>query len=181
MAIVLGFLMEIIVLAARGSTTSTLVRDTLAKVSWSAIVCFGVAVGATASAKLRASAMGIAGFFAAPAGFAVARIVQKALSQASGSAGSESILGVVLLASLKALEYGGFGLVTGWMSSDGMNRAAHYVVAGAFTGLYFGSLITTVVTAGTAARVLPLALNEILFPIGCAMVLFVSGLLARSD
>lgn len=179
MAIVLGFVMEIIVLAA-GASKSALLRDTLAKVSWSAVVCFGVAVGATASAKLRASAMSLAGIFAAPAGFAVARIVQKALSQAAGSS-SESLIGVVLLASLKALEYGGFGLVTGWMSSDGMTRAAHYVTAGAFTGLYFGSLITTVVTAGTAARVLPLALNEILFPIGCAMVLFVSGLLARSD
>jgi hypothetical protein len=180
MAILLGVTMEIIVLAVRGSATATLLRDTLSKVAWSAIVCFGVAVGATASAKLRSSSMGLAGFVSAPAAFAVARIVQKALSQASSST-SESLWSVALLALLKALEYGGFGLVTGWMSGGGMTRAMHYASAGALTGVYFGTLITSVVTAGSAARVLPLALNEILFPIGCAMVLFVSGLLARTD
>jgi hypothetical protein len=180
MAIALGFLMEVIVLAARGSSSATLVRDTLSKVAWSSIVCFGVAIGATAAAKLRAPAMGIAGFFAAPAAFMVARIVQKALSQASSSA-SESLRDVALLALLKGLEYGGFGLITGWMSSDGLTHVAHYATTGAFTGLYFGGLITTVIAAGGAARIVPLALNEILFPIGCAMVLFISGLLARTD
>jgi len=180
MAIVLGLVMELIVLAARGSSASTLVRDTLSKVAWSSIVCFGVAIGAAASAKMRSPAMAVAGFFSAPAGFAVARIVQKALSQAAGSS-SESLKGVALLALLKALEYGGFGLVTGWLSNDRMTRAPHYATTGAFTGLYFGGLITTVVAAGSKARIVPLALNEILFPIGCAMVLYVSGMLARND
>jgi hypothetical protein len=179
MAIILGIVMELIVLAARGSSASTLVRDTLSKVAWSSIVCFGVAAGAAASSKMRSSTMAVAGFFSAPAGFAVARIVQKALSQAGSS--SESLKGVALLALLKALEYGGFGLVTGWLSSDKMTRAPHYATTGAFTGLYFGGLITTVVAAGSKARIVPLALNEILFPIGCAMVLYVSGLLARND
>ncbi len=172
--------MEIIVLAARGSTTATLVRDTLGKVAWSTIVCFGVAVGAATSAKMRAASMSVAGFLAAPAAFAVARIVQKALSQAMSSS-SGSTRDVVLLALLKALEYGGFGLVMGWLSSEGITRAYHYAIAGAITGLYFGGLITAVVTAGSKAKVFPVALNEMLFPVGCAMVLFISGLLARNE
>jgi len=181
MAILLGMLMEVIALAAGGSSSAVFVRDTLSKVSWSAIVCFGVAAGAAAArSNLRAASMSLAGFFAAPAGFAVARIVQKVLSQTSAmSAGS--LKDVTLLALLKALEYGGFGLVTGWLSGEGFKRAPSYAAVGAITGLYFGGLITTVLVAGGAPRVLPVALNEILFPIGCAMVLFVSGLLARND
>jgi len=180
MAIVLGLLMEIIALAAHGSSTATLVRDTVGKIAWSSIVCFGVAVGATSSAKLRATSMAVAGFLSAPAGFAVARIVQKALSQAMGST-SGSTRDVVLLALLKGLEYGGFGLVTGWLSSEGMSRAYHYAIAGAMTGIYFGGLITVVSAAGGTVKVFPLALNEMLFPIGCAMVLFISGLLAARN
>ena len=180
MAIVLGLVMQLIVFAARGSSPATFLRDTSGKIAWSAIVCFGVAVGATASAKLRSASMGLAGLLSAPAAFAVARIVQKALSQAAGSSGGP-LKDVLLLALLKALEYGGFGLVTGWLSSEAISRPHHYAVAGALTGLYFGGLITVVAVAGGTARVLPVALNEMLFPIGCAMVLFVSGLLARND
>jgi|SRR6185436_4801009 len=179
-AVLLGIAMEIIVLAAGGSSTATLLRDTLGKVAWSTIVCFGVAVGAASSAKVRAPSMSLAGFLSAPAAFAVARIVQKALSQAMGSS-SGSTRDVVLLALLKALEYGGFGLVMGWLSSEGMNRAYHYAIAGAITGLYFGGLITVVTAASAKVKVFPLALNEMLFPIGCAMVLFISGLLARNE
>ena len=179
MAVVLGLVMQIIILAARGSSKATLLPDTSQKIAWSAIVCFGVAVGATASAKLRSTAMGLAGLLSAPAAFAIARIVQKALSSAAGSSGGQ-FRDVLLLALLKALEYGGFGLATGWLSSDDISRAHHYAIVGALTGLYFGGIITTVAAAG-GARVLPIALNEMLFPIGCAMVLFVSGLLARND
>jgi len=180
MAVLLGIAMELITLAARGSSTATLVRDTVGKIAWSSIVCFGVAVGAASSAKLRARSMAVAGFLSAPAAFAIARIVQKALSQAMGSA-SGSTRDVVLLALLKTLEYGGFGLVTGWLSSEGMSRVHYYAVAGAITGIYFGGLITVVAAAGGTVKVLPLALNEMLFPIGCAMVLFISGMLARSE
>lgn len=179
MAIVLGLVMQLLVLAVRGSSRATLIPDTSQKIAWSAIVCFGVAVGATASARFRSAAMGLAGLLSAPAAFAIARIVQKALSAAAGSGGA--FRDVLFLALLKALEYGGFGLATGWLSSAGMTRAHHYAITGALTGLFFGSIITAVVTAGGTARMLPLALNEILFPIGCAMVLFVSGLLARND
>jgi len=67
------------------------------------------------------------------------------------------------------------------MSSDGMTRGTYFAVAGALTGLYFGTLITAVVAAGANARILPLAISEILFPVGCAMVLYVSGLFAHKE
>ena len=179
MAIVLGIIMQLLVFATRGSSTATFLRDTGGKIAWSSIVCFGVAVGASASAKLRTRAMGLAGFISAPVAFAVARIVQKALSQAASSGGP--LRDVLLLALLKALEYGGFGLVTGWLSSEGFSRAQHYVITGAVTGVFFGGLITAVINAGTGAKALPIAMNEVLFPIGCSMVLYLSGLLARND
>src|SRR5688572_14493000 len=103
MAVVLGLLMQLLVLAARGSSMARLLPDTSQKVAWSAIVCFGVAVGATASAQLRSAVMGLAGFLSAPAAFAIARIVQKSLSSAAGSSGGP-LADVLLLTSLKALE-----------------------------------------------------------------------------
>lgn len=176
MAIVLGVIMEVIALLA-GASAATLVRDTLQKVAWSSLVCFGVAIGAAAASHARATAMGLAGFLAAPVAFAVVRILQKAFSSASGAASSGVAL-VVLIALLKAAEYGSFGMITGWLSTERFEHAWPYVIAGALIGLYFGGLVTVITVVGARASALPLALNEILFPIGCALVLFASRLLA---
>jgi hypothetical protein len=182
MAIVLGVLMEVIVLLS-GGARNALVRDTLSKVAWSSIVCFGVAVGASASSKLRSSRsalMGLAGLIAAPAAFATARAVHKAFTFSTGNAGGEALPVVLLLAVMKAAEYGAFGMLVGWLAGENFDRAWHYAVAGGLTGLYFGALIATVTVAG-GVNGTPLLLNEVLFPIGCALVLFASRLLSAEQ
>lgn len=177
MAILLGAVMEVLVLAA-GGTVRSVVRDAVPKIAWSSIVCFGVALGA-AAAKKRAAAMSIAGFFSAPAAFATARVLQKSLSFAGSNAASAGAGVVVLLALIKAAEYAGFGLVTGWLSDESVEHAPAYLTAGALTGLYFGGLIVAA-SAADGVKLLPLAVNEMIFPVGCAVVLYASRLLARA-
>jgi hypothetical protein len=77
MSIGLGVAMELIlVLLAAGFGKSPAVEavaaDTVQKVSWSSLVCIGLAVGTTAS-KLRLPLMGLAGLLAAPFAFNTAR------------------------------------------------------------------------------------------------------------
>ncbi|MEO8382212.1 MAG: hypothetical protein ABI779_21300 [Acidobacteriota bacterium] len=180
MAIVLGMVMEVIVLVA-GGPLQTIVRDTLVKVAWSSIVCFGVAAGAAAAQKVRVPVMGLAGLFAAPAGFAVARVVQKAFSFGVAQSGGDKMSIVLLLATMKAGEYLAFGLITGWLASERFERAWQYALAGALTGLYFGGLIATVTTSTGRGSAVPVVANEVLFPVGCALVLFASKMLTAHD
>ena len=180
MAIALGVLMEVLVLLSGGAKNAIL-RDTLSKVTWSSIVCFGVAAGASASTKLKTSAMGVAGLFAAPAAFITARVVHKAFTVAAASGAGDKTGVVLLLAAMKAAEYAAFGMITGWLAGERFYRGWHYAIAGAFTGLYFGVLIATVTTAGSGASRVPMIVNEVLFPVGCALVLFASRLLTSED
>ncbi len=180
MAIVLGVLMEVLVLLSGGAQNAIL-RDTLSKVAWSSVVCFGVAVGAAASAKFRAPAMGLAGLLAAPAAFATARVVHKAFTFAAGKAVSEPMSIVLLVATMKGAEYAAFGMLTGWLASESFERAWHYALAGGLTGLYFGGLIATVTAAGGSGKLFPITVNEVLFPVGCALVLFASSLLTAEQ
>jgi len=180
MAILLGVTMQVIVLLAGGST-KTILRDTLSKVAWSSIVCFGVAAGAAAASKNRVRLMGLAGLIAAPAAFAAARVVHKAFTFGAGNAAGERMAIVLLLAGMKAGEYFTFGLVTGWLATERFDRAWHYATVGALTGLYFGGLIATVTAGGGRVSPIPVIANEVLFPVGCALVLFASKMLTASE
>ena len=68
----------------------------------------------TAAAKMRAPAMGLAGFIAAPLGFSIARFLQRVIGQAlrvAVAAAAPSLFVVVLL---KAIEYASLGTIIGW-------------------------------------------------------------------
>ena len=180
MAILLGVLMEVIVLLAGGSL-KTILRDTLSKVAWSSIVCLGVAAGASVAGKIRMPLMGLAGLIAAPAAFASAKAVHKAFTFGAANAAGDPISIVLLLAGMKGGEYLAFGLVTGWLACERFEKAWHYVIAGALTGLYFGGLIATVTLSSGKGTALPVVANEVLFPVGCALVLFTSRMLTTDE
>ncbi|MDQ4127140.1 MAG: hypothetical protein M3151_04190 [Actinomycetota bacterium] len=60
---------------------SPLVAELVGGVSWSFIVCIGLAVGTTIP-KMRVPAMGILGFLAAPLAFEVSRVLHKGTLEA---------------------------------------------------------------------------------------------------
>lgn len=190
MAIALGVLMQVLTLAAvkiaggKDPALGILFRDTLQKISWSTLVCVGLAVGAAAQ-RARAAWMGLMGLLAAPLGFVSARMVQKGITQALDLTPVEQIAIGVLIAvlALKALEYGALGL---WLYRLGTRERGLWPHAGAglAAGLTFGAAVVAVLYFSAdprppAARVAALAANELIFPIGCSIVLYAAQLLGK--
>src|SRR5215218_1258700 len=147
LSIGLGLVLEVLllVLAAYsgtgGSTPKPFVSDLVQKVSWSFIVCVGLAFGSTAG-KARAGVMGLLGLISAPVAFNVARALHKGASQALGLAGAAGGLSPFVLAGLKAIEYGVLGAALGTLGKrrEGASLGAH-LGAGAAIGITFGGTI----------------------------------------
>lgn len=189
LSICLGLALEVVllVLAAftntAGDTPKPFISDLAQKVSWSFIVCVGLAFGSTAN-KAREGIMGALGLLAAPAGFAAARAMHKAVNGALGVAGNAIAPNLVLLVGgLKGAQYALFGVVLGWIMKRAFGLKAH-VAAGLAFGLTFGlAIVAATVRAAPAAvpliDVLARGINEVLFPVGCALVLYASGVLAK--
>ncbi|HWN42531.1 MAG TPA: hypothetical protein VNW71_09930 [Thermoanaerobaculia bacterium] len=189
LSICLGLALEVVllVLAAftntAGDSPKPFISDLAHKVSWSFIVCVGLAFGSTAS-KAREGIMGALGLLAAPAGFTAARAVHKAVNGALGVAGKAMAPNLVLLVGgLKGVQYALFGVVLGWITKRAFGLKAH-LAAGLAFGLTFGlAIVATTVRA--SANPVPLvdvaarAINEVLFPVGCSLVLYASGVLAK--
>ena len=190
MAVLLGLGMEALLvllvlgfgsLPGVGATVADLVRQ----VSWSVFVCVGLAVGAAVS-KLRVPLMGVLGLLAAPTAFAVARSLHQSAAQALEVSGtlSSSHVSVVVIALLKGLEYGCLGIIIGWVGRRVWGGAFAHVVAGLAVGVVFGGAIVSLTYAAApeplpTAQVVSQAVNEVLFPVGCALVLFVAAAVAR--
>src|SRR5947209_396200 len=183
LAILVGCGLELLLLlVASGLGTlhglKPFVADLTQKISWSVIVCVGIALG-SAAAKAQEAMMGLLGFISAPVGFYAARAIHKGVTQALGMA-SQAGGAAIGLALLKAVEYGVFGLALYWVQKRAWGVLAH-------VGMGFG--IGAVFGAGVLALTgthLPLAamvsreINEIFFPIGCALVIYSTEVIKKS-
>jgi hypothetical protein len=182
LAILLGFAMEALLLlfaAGFGSLPGLkpIAADLVRQVSWSTIVCVGLALG-TAVSKARAPLMGILGLLAAPLAFTVSRSIHQGAVKTLEIAGSGADAPpVLLLAVLKAVEYACLGLAIGWIGRRAWGGLSAHVATGLVLGLVFGSTIVALTyqmspeppaTAALVSR----GVNEILFPVGCSLVLF---------
>ncbi|MDX2200655.1 MAG: hypothetical protein SF069_16990 [Phycisphaerae bacterium] len=193
MAIVLGFVMQILASAAawiggKEPQLKEFLAEGAAKISWSTIVCVGLALG-TAASKMRTESTGLAGFLAAPAGFIAARTTQKSTSQAFGMTAPAAIAtGIfVTILLLKAAEYASLGALLARLGEKPKATLGSFLGVGLMIGLLFGTVILLVfyyggVQAGKpmpTPRLLAQAVNEIVFPIGCSFVIYASGAFAK--
>ena len=188
LAILLGLLMEVLLVALGGALGDVLglrplVADLVRSVSWSVFVCVGLAVG-TAVTKARVPLMGFLGLFSAPLAFEASRALHKGTLEAlavSGGAGEG--LAPLLVALIKGLEYGCLGVGIGWVSQRRWGGAAAHVAVGLLVGLVFGGLELSFAMRATppppAADLFAGGLNDVLFPVGCALVLFSAGVLGK--
>ncbi|MCL4678876.1 MAG: hypothetical protein KJ017_09840 [Alphaproteobacteria bacterium] len=183
LSILLGLFMQLLMLIVAAyfknePALETIVADLVQKVSWSTLVCSGVAVG-MAAGKMRPQAMGIAGLIAAPVAFYTAKVLHKSASQALAIAGQTAVGGPspLLIVGLKALEYALLGLLIGLLGKKPTSTLAQHALAGLAIGLVFGGTIVYLMVTmapepipalGIASR----CINEIIFPVGCAIVLF---------
>ncbi len=184
LAILLGLSVQILVLAAKivaggQSNRLQLIVDVASGVTWSALVCSGVAIG-TVLSRHRAAMMGLLGLVSAPVAWAAAKGVQR---------GVQSMLGVPVetigplvyqVGAAKTLEYALLGILLGRLVRTPSSTLARHMLTGLLVGLVFGSLILMLnhvhasSTGGglPAVRIVAICVNELLFPIGCATVIY---------
>jgi hypothetical protein len=185
LAILLGLLLQLaLLLAAAGfgifAGLRPLVAEAARSVGWSVLVCTGIAVGRVA-AKGRPPLMGIAGLLAAPLALTVANTIQKGIAAAlnvPGAAGTAPLWVLVL----KAAEYGCLAAALGWIGRRAWAGAPAYAAAGLLAGIVFGGAALTLVAQSAPTPLSPAALmvkgvNELVFPVGCALVIFTAEVL----
>ncbi len=183
LSVLLGLGMEILLILAAAyfgsdNATASIIADAVQKISWSTLVCSGVAVG-MAAGKMRPQVMGLAGLIAAPVAFYTAKVLHKSASQALAIAGQAAVGGPspVLIVSIKALEYAALGLIIGTLSNRPSLSLWHNLLAGLLIGIVFGGTIVYLMVTMATEPLPPLGIatrciNEIIFPVGCSAVLF---------
>jgi hypothetical protein len=191
LAILLGFVMEALLLLLTAGFgifpgLRPVAADLVRQVSWSTIVCVGLALG-TAVTKARAPLMGILGLLAAPLAFTISRSLHQGAVKTLEIAGSGADAPpVLLLAVLKAVEYACLGLAIGWLGRRAWGGLSAHLATGLLVGLVFGGTIVALtyqmspeppVTAALVSR----GANEILFPVGCSLVLFAATAIGKRE
>jgi hypothetical protein len=190
MAILVGVTIEILLLLiavgfGRFQALQPFVADGIQKISWSVLVCAGLAAGTTAG-NVRPAVMGLMGLLAAPIASHLARTAHKIAAAMLGAAvPGAPVLSLFMLATLKGTEYAFLGALVGWIAKRGGGAIAH-AGAGLLTGLVFGGGII-VMSARLAPAPVPAAalvsqaMNEVVFPIGCSLTLFVAQAIAKKQ
>jgi hypothetical protein len=188
LAIVLGLLLQLaLLLVATGFGTApssrTLLAETFKTVSWSLLVCVGVALGRVA-AKGRVPLEGVTGLLAAPLALTAANAVQKGVAEAVDAAGTPAGPAPLWILALKAAEYACLGLALGWVGRRARGSALGHMAAGLMTGVVFGGVFLALVVQSapiplSTPPLLAKGVNELLFPIGCALVVFIADVLGR--
>lgn len=163
---------------------SGIITELAGKVSWSALVCMAIAAG-TAASRARPAIMGMLGLLAAPAAFIAAKAIQKAVGQAlNAPSGPPQAPAVWVMMVIKAVEYGLFGLLIGWVGRKPWGNLGAHAAAGLALGLIFAGVVLTLTVTGSpetppGAALAAKGLNEALFPLGCAMVVYLAGVLGQ--
>lgn len=189
MAVALGFLLE--ALTALGALTlgqatgpQAFLASVGQKVSWGTLVCVGLAF-AKAFAPKSPGAAAWAGILGAPLAFTLARAVHKGLGQALGlDVASTAPALLVLLATLKAVQYGVLGSVLARLDERDDATIRSYLQTGVWVAALFGGATLVVMAlfapaSAPAAAWLARGINELLFPIGCSLILFTAGQAAK--
>ena len=183
LAVLLGFAMEALLLLVTAGFgifpgLKPLAAALVTQVSWSTFVCVGLALG-TAVSKARAPLMGLLGLLAAPLALGVSRSLHQGAVKALEIAGSASLFtpSLLLLALLKAVEYGCLGAVVGWVGKRPWGGLLAHMVTGLTVGIVFGGAIVAFTYLNApeplaAADLVSRSVNEIVFPVGCSLVLF---------
>jgi hypothetical protein len=186
LAIVLGLLLQLtmlLVAAGFGAAISsrTLLAETFKTVSWSLLVCVGVVLGRVA-AKGRIPLEGVTGLLAAPLALTAANAIQKGVAEAVNAAGVPPGPPPLWVLAIKAAEYGALGLVLEWIGRRAWHSALGHLGVGLLVGVIFGGMFLTVVAQSAPAplstpALLAKGVNELLFPVGCALVVFIAEVL----
>lgn len=175
MGVLLGLAIELLLLLVLGLAGKmpplfTIIADTLQKMTWSTLVCAALAAAQTL-VRVQALGMAAAGLLGAPVALLLARSVHKAVTAALDAPAAQAAT-PWLLAGLKGVEYAILGFLLYWLAKRASGLRA-YAVAGAALGLIFFLLLTWLMPLdGGLQPELMRAINEVLHPVGCALVIY---------
>jgi hypothetical protein len=148
-------------------------------VSWSVLVCGAVAIG-TVAGKARAAITGLIGLIAGPVAWGLAKGVQKGVQSLLGVAEDPINNFFLTVSALKGLEYAVLGAALGFMVGKKWANLRAHILLGLAVGAAFGAFLVTMTVNFNAANgkpvllpaVLSQSVNELVFPIGCALVIY---------
>ena len=186
LAIMLGIVVQVLVLLGKTSAGAPFpglkwLPDLLNGVTWAVFVCAGVVLGSIAT-RARSVVMGVLGLISAPIAFSLAKGLQRGVQSAMDAPVDKITPALLMICGVKAVEYACLGAAIGWLLGRSWSRASHFALAGALAGIGFGS-ITVWITANLAKAKPPAivgaAINELIFPIGCALVIYLAAYAGR--
>lgn len=175
MGVLLGLAIELLLLLVLGLAGKmppllTIIADTLQKMTWSTLVCAALAAAQTL-VRVQALGMAAAGLLGAPIALLLARSVHKAVTAALDAPAAQAAA-PWLLAGLKGVEYAILGFLLYWLAKRASGLRA-YAGSGAALGLIFFFLLTWLMPLdGGLQPELMRAINEVLHPVGCALVIY---------
>lgn len=189
LSVILGFVVQSVILViklAGPAPGAGLVVDVASGVTWSVLVCTGLAIGLSIT-KRRPLLTGALAFCLAPVALAAAKASQKVLTGWLGVAEKDAVLALGTISMLRAAEYALLGWLLARLVIRGQDSPLPYLAVGCVAGLTFGGAITGLTwwvarDAGEPLRPAELAatvINEMVFPVGCALVIFLGQSVGR--
>jgi hypothetical protein len=160
------------------------VAETAQKVCWSYLVCVSLAVG-TAVARASPRAMAGLGFVVAPLAFGAARSLHQGVMQLLSAGVASGGPNLWLLAGIKAVEYAVLGFLVAVLVRRPGAALPGYLRAGLVVGVLFGGLLVWLMDRAapppgfSAPTLVARSVNEVLFPVACASLLWVTNTVAR--
>ena len=193
LGLVVQFLVFGVRLASDGGTPGISAAADIAQgVTWALLVCTGIGLGTTIL-RARARIVGLIGALIAPVAVAAAKGSQRLVSSMLDLSAQNALLALGALAFMRGIEYALLGFLLGTLAQRGEARMWRYLSVGAFVGIGIGGAIIVLngwlaarhgLSFG-AAQIATGVVNEVLFPIGCAFVIYASqlvgGALSRAE
>jgi hypothetical protein len=178
-AILAGFVVQLLVLgskliAAAALPAAQMISEVGSGITWSILVCGGVALG-TAAASPSATVMGGLGFLFAPLGFAAAKGIQRGIQAILDVPPAEITSVTWTIGAIKAVEFAILGAMVAVLLRRAKTSALSFAALGLLLGVLFGGMIITVMaTQGNEAApaLVGAGVNEVFFPMACALILY---------
>lgn len=185
LSILLGLALEVIMLVIAANANKLpgigpIIADLVQKISWSGLVCTGLAFGKAASSA-NPTWMAFAGLLSAPTALAVARTLHKSTAQALKVAEAGAAAFPFFIAGLKGVEYAALGLLLGWIGKRASSGVIAYTCSGLLIGAIFGTTIAAASTPGgfETIKIIPPLVNEVLFPVGCSLAIYAADAIGK--
>lgn len=192
LSILLGFIIQSLILVAKlwggvFPAGATIIADMTHGIAWAVMICVGVGI-ITSLSKARPVLAGLLSLIAAPIAVALAKASQKTMAGLVSAADQQAALSLSAISGLRAIEYGVLGWLLATLVQRAEPRASRYFGAGGAVGVVFGGAIAWFAFQAALAKGLPYGavqvvsslINEVLFPLGCAGVIYAGQLVSRS-